>query len=306
MKPRQEDQNDSQGQISDEVRRALWEASEAETGGHYALASLLALHALQLDPARAEASAILERCQARLGRPKGEVETPQLPLSRVASDPWGGRLPPGPPQPPKQSIESLFRDDTLRHPIDLRGVPPLTPGPKPRGLGSRIFRAVLPSLVLGLLITGIWLTSSRTNKVRSPVPAPAVAEPEAAADPDPVADRGPGALAPGTVALNIVPWARVDVIYSVYDGREIEPDGLVSPCTVYLPPGRYRFTVSHPDFGSADLPLIVRSGEFTRIDHSLISRQQLEKELAPALKSAGYPAGRTSEAVINQSAALRR
>ena len=292
------------GKAFDEVGRIVREASQAEADGRYALASLLALHALQLDPASAEASVIFERCQAALGRKNHEVQAPGVPLPRFAPDPLLERS--GPTE--TQLDESLFGEDALRHPIDLDGVPPLTPGPRPRGLGSRMFRAALPFGVLSLLAAGIWLASSQMQTVAPPTaPRPGVmAQAEPAENSDPVSDPRSGALGPGTVALNIIPWARVDAIYSVYDGHEIEPDGLVSPCTVSLPPGRYTFTVSHPDLGSVDLSVIVKSGEVTKVEHSLISKEDLEKELAPAIKSAGYPSGQTSESVVNQSAALRR
>ncbi len=287
--------------VTEEIDRVVREALQAESSGRYALASLLALHALQLDPTRTEASAILERCQTALGR-KENTQLPDPPLPPDASE-ADFRLRLGGMEP-----RAGNPDDALRHPIDLDGVPPLMPAPRPRGLGSSLFRATLPIVIVGLLVAGIWLASSQTNPVPPAAPArPAVAEPAPASDdPDPVADSRPGALAPGTVALNVVPWAKIDAIYSVYDGHEIEPDGLVSPCTVSLPPGRYSFTVSHPDFGSIELPVIVKSGEVTKVEHSLISTQELEKELAPALKSAGYPSGRISESRIQQSAALRR
>jgi len=303
-KPRREDQKHQRSDAVDEVGRVVHEAAEAETNGQYALASLLALHALQLDPVRAEASAIFERCQAALGRVAPDVLEKGTPAPVAGLPPWAESREPG----AKHPMENLFRDDALRHPIDLDGVAPLTPGPDPHGLGSRVVRPVLPFVILGLLVAGIWLASSRTGTGPAPVTAqPAVAEPQAAPDdPDPVTDPRPGALAPGTVALNIVPWAKVDAIYSVYDGHQIEPDGLVSPCTVSLPPGRYSFTVSHPDFGSLDLPVIVKSGEVTKVEHSLISNKELEKELAPALKSSGSPFSQTGEPAMQQSAALQR
>ena len=296
--PSPQDQRGLPPEVAEEVDRVVREASQAETDGRYALASLLALHALQLDPGRTDASGIFERSQAVLGRK--DTEPPPLPQPRVARDLRDIVSTEVPLESP---------DDALRHAIDLDGVPPLIAAPRPRGLGSRLFRAMLPFLVIGLLVAGIWLASGRSQTpVAPPVAArPAVAQPVPAADdPDIVADSAPAAATPGTVVLNIIPWAKVDAIYSVYDGHEIEPDGLVSPCTVSLPPGRYSFTLSHPDFGTIELPVIVKSGQVTKVEHSLISNQELEKELGPALKSAGYPAGRVTESRIQQSAALRR
>jgi hypothetical protein len=147
---------------------------------------------------------------------------------------------------------------------------------------NRLIRAAFPSLVLVLLLVGFGLHFSRSVDSSLVEGATAPSEPLSPSEaeetivPEPLPPPPP----PGTVALNVVPWARVDAIYCVDDGRIIQPDGLISPCTLSLPPGNYRFGVSHPDFGSVELSVKVESDEVTKVEHSLISSEELESQLA--------------------------
>ncbi len=74
---------------------------------------------------------------------------------------------------------------------------------------------------------------------------------------------------PGSLVLNVTPWASVDSITSVDSGEAVPIDGtLTTPCVVPLPPGAYRVRVSNPYFGSLEIEVSVNEGE-----SSLVSQQ---------------------------------
>ncbi|RPI27967.1 MAG: hypothetical protein EHM61_06680 [Acidobacteria bacterium] len=280
----------------EQVARVLREASEAEANGQNALAGLLALHALQIDSNSAEARAIFDRSQAALGRTGGEDPEPitadQPPMPGSGSEPVSA--------PRMQSVPEILQAHPPSPPYDLSYVPPLTPKPAQRGIGFRLIRTAFPLVGLALLLAGLWLNFGRFQGS-----APVAAEPVAADPATPIqrTDAGPNPAPsppPGTVALNVVPWARVDAIYSVGDGRVIQPEGLVSPCTISLPPGDYRFGVSHPDFGSVELPVKVESGQTSKVEHSLISSQELESQLLSSATDSVKGAGEQDRATDSQ------
>jgi hypothetical protein len=76
-----------------------------------------------------------------------------------------------------------------------------------------------------------------------------------------------------------VPWAKVDSIIDLKDGKAVKHEALESPCTFQLPEGRYAMTISHPDFGSRLLRFEVRKGITSRVRLYLLSEPQLEKEV---------------------------
>ena len=85
---------------------------------------------------------------------------------------------------------------------------------------------------------------------------------------------------PGSLVLNVTPWASVDSITSVDSGEALPLDEeLVTPCVVPLPPGAYRVRVSNPYFGPLEFEVRVNEGE-----SSLVSQQlpdfNVEEELS--------------------------
>jgi serine/threonine protein kinase len=85
---------------------------------------------------------------------------------------------------------------------------------------------------------------------------------------------------PGSLVLNVAPWASVDSITSV-DSGEILPieEGLLTPCVVPLPPGAYQVRVSNPYFGSLELEVSVSEGEFSVVSQ-LLPDFDVEEELS--------------------------
>jgi hypothetical protein len=79
--------------------------------------------------------------------------------------------------------------------------------------------------------------------------------------------------------LDVVPWAKVDSIVDLKDGKPVAHEELETPCTFRLPAGRYAMTVSHPEFGSRLVQVEVKGGITNRVKLSLLSEPQLEKEV---------------------------
>jgi tRNA A-37 threonylcarbamoyl transferase component Bud32 len=118
-----------------------------------------------------------------------------------------------------------------------------------RRLGGRTGWILLAVLVVAAGVAAlVW-----SGRVESPAPAAPRPATSSAAESAP----GPGASGPaapvatGFLVLDAQPWGRVDSVVSLPDGASlaVPGDGL-TPLRLELPPGRYRATLSHPDFGS--------------------------------------------------------
>lgn len=139
----------------------------------------------------------------------------------------------------------------------------------PRLLAApRVFSRAVAILGLLLLLGIFWLAFTRPETGPAPVSARNV----------PVQTKTQPAPQ-GFVSLDVVPWAKVESIIDLRDGRSLAHEQLESPCTFPLPAGRYAVTVSHPQFGSRLLHLDVKSGTTNKVKLYLVSGSQLEKEI---------------------------
>ncbi len=134
--------------------------------------------------------------------------------------------------------------------------------------GSRLLSLGAPIVGLLLLLGIGWVIFTRDAAGPSPVSARNVVE-----------RAKPEAPGQGLVSLDVVPWAKVDSIVDLKNGKSVDHEDLESPCTFRLPAGRYAVTVSHPEFGSRRLRLEVRNGVTNNVRLSLLSKPQLEKEV---------------------------
>ncbi|MEE8350292.1 MAG: serine/threonine-protein kinase [Acidobacteriota bacterium] len=75
---------------------------------------------------------------------------------------------------------------------------------------------------------------------------------------------------PGSLVLNVTPWAKVDSITSVDSGEAVLIDGdLTTPCVVPLPPGAYLVRVSNPYFGPLEFEVNVAEDEAARVNQKI-------------------------------------
>jgi hypothetical protein len=228
------------------VTKIIEEAREAEVEGKAAVASLLALQVLKLQPDQPEARAIFDRTQARLRQTR--AEEPKA-IAQAGTSVPGPALPADFPLRAEATSASGIRS----------------------WLKSRWVRRIGPALSVAVLLAiGVWVWQRWEQEHSSEVVAGASGSSQEAEVPVP----------PGTVGLNIIPWGRVESIVDLTDGRELEHAEVISPAIVSLPPGRYLFTVSHPDFGSQQFPVEVASGRQIDVHHSLLSDRELESELS--------------------------
>ncbi|RPI27147.1 MAG: PEGA domain-containing protein [Acidobacteria bacterium] len=249
-----------------EFETLLKEAQAAQAGGDVELASILALQAFQLEPRSSDALELFERTRSAL-RDKSRTKVaassgPSSPEASLTAHLTARQLEAGQNESssglpaisgnPGEAEESA---DSLTEPSGYGRAHVL--------LGLRVLRAFAPVLGLLLFAGGVWFITDRNDRGATPVKA------------SPVAARP--AAAPGTVSLDILPWAKVDSIVNLKDGRELPFEELETPCTFSLPAGRYSVTVSHPEFGSRLLRLEVTSGRVTTVQHSLLSERELNK-----------------------------
>jgi len=229
----------------EEVKSLLQEARQAEAAHDVAMGCILALQAVQLDPGAADAKAEFERMQALL---RHRTEPAPVPATTTEA-----RL------------------------ACLDGATPVLTQDHTKPSNRRLLVRVAPIFGLLLLLGGVWVAVTLYGTGPAPVNArnaPSQAEPQAVS-------QGPRQ---GTVSLDVVPWAKVDSIINMKDGKAVEHEALESPCTFQLPAGRYAMTLSHPDFGSRLLHFEVREGITNRVRLYLLSGPQLEKEVGGGLR----------------------
>jgi len=229
----------------EEVKSLLQEARQAEAAHDFAMGCILALQAVELDPGASDAKAEFERMQA---------------LLRHRNEPA-----------PMESTTTEVR------PACLNGAEPVLTQNRTKPLNRRLLVRVAPIFGLLLLLGLVWVAVTRYGT--GPVPvnarnAPSQAEPQAISP----------EISQGTVSLDVVPWAKVDSIIDLKDGKAVEHEELESPCTFQLPAGRYAITLSHPHFGSRLVRFEVREGITNRVRLYLLSGPQLEKEVGGGLR----------------------
>ncbi len=82
----------------------------------------------------------------------------------------------------------------------------------------------------------------------------------------------------GTLQLNISPWANVDSITQLPDGKTMQKDCPVTPCVVALPPGKYRVRVSNPYFKRLEFEVTVAAGQHQQV-HRLLPDFSPDREI---------------------------
>jgi hypothetical protein len=118
-------------------------------------------------------------------------------------------------------------------------------------------------LAVVIVVAGVTVVTLR-GRWEAAAPGPAPTAPATAAS-----EAGTGApavpAASAVLVLDALPWGRVESLVSMPDGalREIPGDGL-TPLRLELPPGRYRATLSHPDFGSSSVEVELQPGGVER------------------------------------------
>jgi len=82
--------------------------------------------------------------------------------------------------------------------------------------------------------------------------------------PQPPVTKEPGPVLPalpGTIVLDIQPWAKIESISAKADGRAVTTDCAATPCVVVIAPGDYRVRASNPNFpGAIEFDVSVTSG----------------------------------------------
>jgi len=71
---------------------------------------------------------------------------------------------------------------------------------------------------------------------------------------------GGGAVAPGTVRVDVQPWATVEII-DLASNAPVALPVRETPCRVTLPPGKYEVRLRHQRFGELKAPLSVEAGK---------------------------------------------
>ena len=102
----------------------------------------------------------------------------------------------------------------------------------------------------------------------------------------PTETSAPGtAGTPGTIVLNIAPWATIDAITRKSDGQRVGEPNLVTPVVVALPAGEYHVKASNPAFSQAlEFDLSVAAGGVQEVRRAMPDLQP-EEEVTRILTS---------------------
>jgi len=102
----------------------------------------------------------------------------------------------------------------------------------PSALGKYVGLAAAAAIVIGLLV---WVFGRGTTSVKPVVVPP-----------------------PGSVVLEIAPWANIEAITAKADGKPASGGCSVTPCVITLPAGEYHVRASNPNFpGSIEFDVVV-------------------------------------------------
>lgn len=95
-------------------------------------------------------------------------------------------------------------------------------------------------------------------------------------------ERTGSTAATGTLVLNVSPWAKVDSITHLPDGKVVQKGDLITPCIISLVPGTYRVRVSNPHFSQPmEFDVTISAGQPQKVN-KVLADFSLEKEI-PAL-----------------------
>ena len=102
-------------------------------------------------------------------------------------------------------------------------------------------------------------------------------------DPEAFAREGLEDWLTGSLSLQIIPWAQIDLVQRKSNGESISVDENQTPCVLPLPVGDYRIEVSNPLIQeSLVLDLEVRKGQTCQVVERF-EGFDLEEELSLAL-----------------------
>jgi hypothetical protein len=85
---------------------------------------------------------------------------------------------------------------------------------------------------------------------------------------------------PGTVVLDIQPWAKIESISSKASGKPVTTDCAATPCVVVVAPGEYHVRASNPNFpGTIEFDVSVTSGT-VREEHRTVPGFRADEEVS--------------------------
>jgi len=231
----------------------LAEGKEMLRGEFYEDAQLRFHEVLAMDPANGEAAALLDKAQRmeeqeRL-RAQSIIEAKRrerLELERATEyqefeRPVGAAVTTRRLRVPRRKQAIQLPPPIPEAPVEeepLQTVEPLPPDePMPElqlSLVERLGGPLAVAVFLGaliLLIVALWLVFRPSPRQQAPVEQP-----------------------PGSASLTILPWARIEQITDLADGKAVQgivPLPIVTPCAVQLPAGRYRLEATNPLLGTS-------------------------------------------------------
>jgi serine/threonine protein kinase len=74
-----------------------------------------------------------------------------------------------------------------------------------------------------------------------------------------------GESAPGTLELNVEPWAEVVSITQLKGGKQVLPEKRYTPFSMNLPGGTYAVRAVHPQLGVFEFPVEIAAGKANRV-----------------------------------------
>jgi serine/threonine protein kinase len=100
--------------------------------------------------------------------------------------------------------------------------------------------------------------------------------------------RPRGATVPtGQLVLDVAPWARLDAVVSVADGKQLRLDPVVTPAAVTLPAGAYRLVLNNPYYPPAlEVEVEVRGDQVVAVRRAMPGFN-VEDEVTAALAAPG-------------------
>jgi len=142
-------------------------------------------------------------------------------------------------------------------------LPPISPTPIPSP--SKIWWIVASSGILGIGLLVVVLLGTMSNTRKPPVAVPN--KPPEIVRPEP---QKPIAveIANGWLSLNIQPWAEIKEIKNEKD-EFVTPPFASTPCKLQLPPGKYRVTLSNPQYETSIVEVEIKSDQTSMVHQTL-------------------------------------